>query len=115
MTFEFVANNLKRDSEIKSLKLQSEEYAVTIFYYGDYVKDIKAGRCSVGNLSMSCKPKGDGFPISLVSGVVVISVPVLPVVFVGEIDALKKNMDIAKESAIELQEILEKYFHIVSM
>ncbi len=115
MAFEIVANNLERKSEIKSIKLQSEEYVVTIFYYGDYAKDMEAGKCSIDNLTVSCKPKGEDFPISFVSGAVVIAVPALPIVFVGEVDALKKNLDVAREAALELQKILEKYFRIVSV
>lgn len=112
MAFEIVANNLERESETKSLKLQSEEYAVTIFYYGDYRKDMEAGECSKDNLSVSCKPKGEGLPISFISGAVVISIPELPIVFVHEIDALKRNLDIAKESALDLQRILQEYFNM---
>lgn len=47
MAFEIVANNLKRASDIKTLKLQNEEYSVTLFYFGDYASDMKNGSCIV--------------------------------------------------------------------
>lgn len=113
MSFEIIADNMKRNSEIKSLKLQNDEYAVTIFYYGDYAKDIKAGTCPVNNLSMDCKPKGECFPLSCVCGKVVLSIPAISIVPIYEIDALKRKLDISKEAALELQEILNEYFGVM--
>ncbi|MBO5336917.1 MAG: hypothetical protein J6A94_07310 [Lachnospiraceae bacterium] len=112
MAFEITANNLERNSEIKTLKLQSEEYAVTIFYYGDYKADMKAGRGLVSNLSMRCKAKGEGFPLVCMSGMVLLEVPA-HIVNVREIEGLKNSLDVAGKAAIELQEILQKYFNII--
>lgn len=111
MAFEIKANNLERNSEIKSLKLQSEEYEATIFYYGNYKEDMKAGGCAVNNLSMNCKTKGVGFPLVCMSGMVMVEVPA-HIVTVREIGALKNSLDVAGKAAIELQEILQKYFNI---
>ena len=37
--FEITANNLERKSDIKTLKLQDENYSITFFYYGEYEED----------------------------------------------------------------------------
>ena len=39
--FEITVNNLLREAEIKTLKLQSKDYDITFFYYGDYAKDME--------------------------------------------------------------------------
>jgi len=73
--FEITANKLTRKSEIKTLKLQSENYNVTFFYYGDYEEDMKKnGSCDVKNLSMSCKEKGTVLPISCMAGKIFIDI-----------------------------------------
>ena len=108
MVFEVVANNLRRNSEIKSLKLQNKEYAVTIFYYGDYAKDAEEGHCLEENISLHCKPRGGGFPLSYVGGRVVMDIPPLPMVSISDIDALKARLDAAGEAAMELEDIIKK-------
>ena len=114
MAFEIVANNLKRASDIKTLKLQNEEYSVTLFYFGDYASDMKNGSCIPENLSLSCKPKGDYFPIELLMGRVMLEVPTISILSISEIELFKLQLDIAGKAAKELQELIRDYFGIVA-
>lgn len=111
--FEITANNLMRNSDIKTLKLQDENYNIIFFYYGEYEEDMKKnGRCDVANLSMSCKKKGDAPAITCMSGKMFIDTEVELLLSVEEIEAFKKQLDAACASAVELQGIIEQYFGI---
>ena len=115
MPLEITANNLKRKSDIKTLKLQNNEYAVTFFYYGDYEGDIENGICDVGNLSMSCKPKGDVFPLEMMSGHIMLTVPHNTMLLIEEIDDFQQQIEKSKQTAIELEAIMLEYFPIQKM
>lgn len=110
MSFAVVADNLRRTSEIKSLKLENKEYAVTMFYYGDYEEDFGKGTCDVEKLSMSCKPKGDGIPLTFMAGIIVLSVPAISVLPIYELQDFKRQLENAEKAAVELQGILKEYF-----
>lgn len=112
--FEITANNLMRKADIKTLKLQDENYNIIFFYYGEYEEDMKKnGRCDVANLSMSCKIKNDVLPVTCMSGKMFVDIEYnLPLLAVEEIAAFKKQLDIACASATELQDIIKQYFGI---
>ncbi len=112
--FEITANNLMRKADIKSLKLQDENYKIIFFYYGDYEEDIKInGSCDVRNLSMSCKVNDGALPIDCMAGKMFIDIQdYLPLLAVDEIAEFKKQLDLACASAKELQDIIKQYFGI---
>lgn len=110
MPFEIIKNNLERVSEIKSLKLQNNEYVVTVFYYGDYKRDFESGECDMTSVSLSCKPKGEAFPLALMAGHVVMTIPYNPVLSIEEIDGFQEQINVTKESAKELESIIHQYF-----
>lgn len=111
--FEITANNLGRKSDIKTLKLQNENYDVIFFYYGEYEEDMKKnGRCDVANLNMSCKKKGDAPKIACMSGKLFIDTEEELILSVEEVEAFKKQLDAACASATELQGIIKQYFGI---
>ena len=111
--FEITANKLTRKSEIKTLKLQSENYNVTFFYYGDYEEDMKKnGSCDVKNLSMSCKEKGTVLPISCMAGKIFIDIDNAFLLSTEEIEGFKKKLDFAYTAAVELEKIIKQYFGI---
>lgn len=110
MAFTVTANNLLRESEIKSLKLENEEYRVTIFYYGDYEKDRVCSKIDIQNISMSCKPKGRGLKLVLMSGRIMIDIPMSSILTIQEAEVYKLQFDIAIPAAIELEQILQEYF-----
>lgn len=112
MSFEITANNLARKSEIKSLKLTSEEYDATFFYMGDYENDRKNGNCDFHNVSLTCKPKGENLPIKLISREVMIDLMNGYILRRQEIDHYKKLLDVAVEAAAELQQLLKEYFDV---
>ena len=113
MTFEIIENKLERNSEIKVLKLESDEYITTIFYFGDYKTDMEAGGCFSKNLTLVGKPKKDAFALSCMCGNVVLEIPAYPVVMQEQVEQLKNSLDVSREAAAELQEILHKFFHIM--
>lgn len=111
--FEITANNLIRKADIKSLKLQDENYSITFFYYGEYEEDMKKnGRCDVANLSMSCKKKGEAPAIACMSGKMFIDTEVELILSVEEVESFKKQLDAAYASATQLQGIIKQYFGI---
>lgn len=112
MTFEIVADNLARKSEIKSLKLSNEEYKVTIFYMGDYVQDRQNGCCDVSNITVSCKPQNENFSLTFISGEIIVECSVNLLLRPKEIAAYRKLLEVAEEAARELQRILKEYFGI---
>jgi len=112
--FDITANNLERKSDIKTLKLQDENYKIIFFYYGDYEEDMKInGSCDVRNLSMSCKVKGDALPVDCMAGKMFVDIQdCLPLLAVDEIVEFKKQLDLACASATQLQDIIKQYFGI---
>ena len=112
MAFVITANKLKRDCVMKVLKLESDEYNAKIFYEGDYEQDIKSGTCDVHRITLSCKPKLESFPITLMSGKIFIYISNGVVLRVDEIDEFKAQLDVAKEAAVELQGIMKEYFGV---
>lgn len=112
MKFKIIVNNLNKDSDVKSLKLKSDDYDVKIFYYGDYEKDKANNKCKAGNLSMSCKPITDVFQISLVNGKVSLNIPANTMLTWDSVDDFKLQLDKSKAAAVELEEIVKEYFGI---
>lgn len=112
MKFTVVKNGLSRDAEFKCLKLQSEEYEVRFLYYGEYDEDRENGGCDAGKLTMICKPRGLGFPLSLAAGAVLISIPYAPVLRRQEVGDFQQQLSLAAEAAGELERLLEEWFGI---
>lgn len=106
---------MKRESEIKSLKLQNNEYVVTVFYYGDYERDFKSGKCDMTNITLSCKPKGEAFPLTLMAGHIIMTIPYSPVLSIDEIDNFQEQINVTKESAKELEKNCKTIFSNVKM
>lgn len=110
MSFEIMKNSLNRNSEIKSLKLQNNNYKITFFYYGDYEKDAKNKEINIDNVTMSCKEKGELFSLTMSKGRIFISVPQNDMLSIKEVDDFEKNLQETKETAVELEEIIKEHF-----
>ncbi len=110
--FEITKNNLMRQSEIKSLKLQNEYYTVTIFYCGDYEKDYESGKCNIENISVSCKSKQNVFPLTCMEGKIFVDICGNDLLSVEQAAMFKEQLDIAYKSAFQLQDIMKQYFLI---
>lgn len=110
--FQEVKNNLRRESEIKSLQLANDYYDVRIFYYGDYAYDYEHDCIQVENISMVCKPKGANLNINYVKDTLYLELNEFPIICPWQIEEFKSRLDIAKESAENLQHVFESYFGI---
>lgn len=107
-----VANNLFRDSYIKSLKFESDTHRVIIFYEGDYEGDKAQGRCNASALTLSCRLNGEGFDVILAQDHIFITLPYVPTLSVKDIDEFKMQLDVAQDVAEELRTIIKEYFDI---
>lgn len=107
-----VANNLFRDSYIKSLKFESDTHRVIIFYEGDYEKDKGNDMCNASALTLSCRLNGEGFDVILAQDHIFITLPYVPTLCLNDIDEFKKQLDVAKDVAEELKVIIKEYFNI---
>ena len=63
---------------------------------------------------MTCKLKGDYFPIELLMGRVMLEIPAISILPISEIELFKLQLDIAGKAAKELQELIRDYFGIVA-
>lgn len=109
--FEIKADNLRRQSEIKNLKLSDGSYDVTFFYYGEYAEDMELkGVCDAEKLSMSCKGKGAVLPLALVSGKLFIETEDIGLLRLEGVAEYQKQLEEAYASACELAKILKQYF-----
>ena len=109
--FEITEDNLRRKSEIKSLKLCNNSYDVTFFYYGEYAEDMGLkGICDAANLSMSCKVKGDALPVMMMEGKLFIDVADFVYLSMEKAAEYRKKFETAYESVCELAKIIKQYF-----
>lgn len=110
--FEITADKLRREADIKALKLQDENYSVTFFYYGDYESDFESGKCDMANITVSCREKEDVLPLEFLNGKFYVDLFNGPVLYAEDIPDFKKQLEIAYTAAIELQDIVKQYFGI---
>ena len=106
MGFKIISNKLKRETEIKSLKVENNNYKIIIFYEGEY----KRGKCDKNKISISCKPKTDVFELIYMNGNVYINIQYNPILKPEEIDAFEKSINVSKEDAIDLQKLIDEIF-----
>lgn len=109
---EITKNALHRESSIKSLKLENEMYVLTIFYEGDYASDFENGCINNDMISVACKLKDVGYDIDFSPKDIWISLMHPPTYFMHEIDDVKRQLDIAKETIGELKVYLKEYFNL---
>ena len=112
--FEIIKNGLTRKADIKVLKLENTYYKVTIFYYGDYTNDFKQGKCDIENITVACKVKENAFLLDFLGKEVLIDIQSSGYLYLsgGQVNKFKKELDIAHQSAAELQDIMKEYFLI---
>lgn len=109
--FEITADNLRRQSEIKTLKLSDGSYDVIFYYYGEYAEDMELnGVCDAEKLSMSCKGKGGVLPLELMSGKLFIETEDIGLLRLERVAEYQKQVETAYASACELAKILKQYF-----
>ena len=109
---EITKNALYRDSLIKSLKLENELYILTIFYEGDYKSDFENGCINNDMITVACKLKGEGYDIDFSPKDIWISLRYPPTYFLHEIDDVKRQLDVAKETIEALKGYLKEYFKL---
>lgn len=110
--FEITKNGLFRDSLFKALKLENEMYKVTIFYEGDYKSDFENGCIDREMITVACKLKEEGFDLDFTLEDIFVSLLYPPTYSLSEIDDVKRQLEVAKESAEELKGIIKEYFNI---
>lgn len=109
---EITKNALHRESLFKSLKLENEMYILTIFYEGDYESDFENGCINNEMITVACKLKEIGFDIDFSPKDIWISLMYPPTYFMDQIDDVKRQLDMAKETAEELKGYLKEYFNL---
>lgn len=110
--FEITKNALYRDSLFKTLKLENDMYKVTIFYEGDYKSDFENGCIDRDMITVACKLKDEGFDLDFMREDIFVSLLYPPTYSLAEIDDVKHQLEVAKESAEELKGIMKEYFNI---
>lgn len=109
LEFHVVKNKLDR-VPIAALTIENQYYLIQIFYTSDYNADRTNHKISVSDLTMQCKPKNTELEITYNNGVILIETLTTLILTVEETDAFKKEVDIAKHSAIALADVLRSYF-----
>ena len=109
---EITKNSLHRDSLFKSLELENEMYILTIFYEGDYVFDFENDCMNNDMITVACKLKDVGFEIDFSPEDIWISLSYPPTYFMDEIDDVKRQLDVARETIGELKGYLKEYFRL---
>lgn len=110
-----IENNLNRKSEIKSYKMEDENYKVAIFYYGDYCSDKENGTLDRKSIIASIKPKKSrlldlDWYDDKNGGKVFIDIPPIAIMGPEEVDDCVIMLQQAKKYAEELQQIMEELF-----
>lgn len=106
-------NNLYRDSEMKSLKLENQFYCITLFYVGDYNFDKENHRINTNYISIVCKEKAN---MSQIPHIWLYNEKIM--FHIDENDISAKNakryissLSNAIETANNLKNILDEYFY----
>lgn len=110
MSFKIIKNKLSSKSFAKSLLVENEYYKIRIFYAGDYDSDKLNNRIDMRNISISCKSKCTCFWLDYLGGSIVINWDGFDILYPKEVEKLINQLDIAKCSAVELEEIINEYF-----
>ena len=91
IVFEIKANNLLREAEIKTLKLQSEKFDITFFYFGDYAKDMEKNGCGdLANISMHCKSIDGTLELEYARGYIFVSINGYTMLTIDQVEKFKK-------------------------
>ncbi len=109
---EIIKNTLKTNHNMGLLKLEDEFYIISIYYLGDYEKEMETG-LDVGYLSASVKLKKNipALEILFREKEVFLNLDYFGLVKITEVDTLITKINIAKNETIVLNKILEEYFY----
>ena len=108
-------NRLEKENTMPVLKLESSYYKISLFYAGDYTEDVRDKTASYTKLMISCKPKRSNLPELHCDhswNVMLDTSNITPAISVTckEAESMKENLDIAMETARELQNIINRMF-----
>ena len=97
---------------MKKLSLENDYYSIVAFYFGEYANDKSNGLLTMDNIAVNCRTKQVGMPaLTMVSDVeVILDIPPEPILRLMDVESYKNKLDLAYDSATELQKILRSYF-----
>lgn len=105
--FKIVKNRLS--NAVPSLHVENDYFYIIIFHAGIYASDQNANSI-YDNLTFSVTNKNLSIDIDFNPKENVICFKHAPYIYVDKIDDLSKQLQIAKQSMISLQQIIQQYF-----
>lgn len=108
--FQVIKNGLHRKSAMKALEIENEYYRAILFYFGDYTKDKEQNHISQDNISITCTSKSDNLDLICHNTNIAVSAMELSFIPIEQIDKSIEKLNIAKQSATALRNIIKTYF-----
>lgn len=109
LKFQVTGNHLHDTDYLKYLEAANDAYDVVIFYYGEYDNDIADNHVLTEAISIRCKPKYNYFGIKYMAGMIYIDLSLNQLLSIDKIDDYKNQLDVTKQSALALVDLLREY------
>ena len=95
---------------IALLIIENTYYKISLFYYGNYTKEKESFTLDKKWLSVACDPRGDYLPIKHQNNYAFIDITNENQIDIWQTDKFTDKINIARRSAIELMNVIHKYF-----
>lgn len=109
-TFQVTNNRLHRNSFVHTLHVENDYYKIKLHYSNDYETDLKNKTLKSSDLLISCKLKQMTIPLTYFNGAIYVEDDMPVFRTADKIQEYQNQLEIAKQSAIELQKIVDEYF-----